>query len=227
MNIRPEIKKLKKTIIETRRDIHKHPELSFQEKRTSKLVAKKLNSFGIEVIENIGKTGVVGKLQGGNSGKTIALRADMDALPIQETSDVSYKSIGLVVIDEQHRFGVFQRMAFTNKGKKPSLLVMSATPIPRTLSLAAYGDMEESQITEKPLGRKSTITKSLALSKENELANRLQQKINSKEKIYWVCPLIEESEESDLQAATERFKILNNKYKVPKIATPPRIELRI
>ena len=92
MNIYPEILKIKKTIIATRRDFHKHPELSFQEKRTSKIVAKKLESFGIHVNRNIGKTGVVGILKGNNKGKTIALRADMDALPIQETGNLSYKS---------------------------------------------------------------------------------------------------------------------------------------
>ena len=87
---------------------------------------------------------------------------------IQE--DVKFESIGLVVIDEQHRFGVFQRMAFSNKGKKPSIIVMSATPIPRTLTLAAYGDMEESKITEKPIGRLPIITTSLTLNKETSLS---------------------------------------------------------
>ena len=74
--------------------------------------------------------------------------------------DVNFKSIGLVIIDEQHRFGVYQRMAFTNKLSKPSILVMSATPIPRTLTLAAYGDMDESKITEKPKGRLPITTTS-------------------------------------------------------------------
>ena len=93
MNIHPEILKIKNTIIATRRDIHKHPELSFKEFRTSKLVADKLESYGIKVERNIGKTGVVGTLIGKEGKKTIALRADMDALPIQETGDASYKSI--------------------------------------------------------------------------------------------------------------------------------------
>jgi len=93
MNINPDILKIKKTIIETRRDFHKHPELSFQEKRTSKIVAKKLKSYGLQVIKNVGKTGVIGILKGAKQGKTIAMRADMDALPIQETSDITYKSI--------------------------------------------------------------------------------------------------------------------------------------
>jgi len=126
---------------------------------------------------------------------------------IQE--DVFYNSIGLVVIDEQHRFGVFQRMAFTNKGKKPSLLVMSATPIPRTLTLAIYGDMDETKITEKPIGRLPIITKALPINKEKNLLEHLKEKLNTKEKVYWICPLIEESEELDLKAATERFKTLN------------------
>ena len=91
--INPEVLKIKNTIIETRRDLHKHPELSFKEFRTSKIVSEKLEKFGFEVQTNIGKTGVIGVLKGKHKGKTIAMRADMDALPIQETSDVPYKSI--------------------------------------------------------------------------------------------------------------------------------------
>ena len=93
MKINPQVKKFKNKIIKIRRDIHKHPELSFQEFRTAKLVADSLKKFGLEVDENIGKTGVVGILKGARPGKTIAFRADMDALPIQETSDLSYKSV--------------------------------------------------------------------------------------------------------------------------------------
>ena len=93
MNINPKVLAIKNKIINTRRDIHKHPELSFQEYRTSKLVAEQLEEFGVSVERNIGKTGVVGTLKGASSGKTIAFRADMDALPIQETGDVPYKSI--------------------------------------------------------------------------------------------------------------------------------------
>ena len=122
--------------------------------------------------------------------------------------DVTFNSIGLVIIDEQHRFGVFQRIAFTNKGKKPNILVMSATPIPRTLALAAYGDMDESRITEKPIGRLPIKTASLSIEKEERLINRLQNKLKDNEKAYWVCPLIEESEELDLKAATDRYENL-------------------
>ena len=127
--------------------------------------------------------------------------------------DVTFKKIGLVVVDEQHRFGVFQRMAFTYKGIKPSILVMSATPIPRTLSLAAYGDMDETRITEKPLGRKDIITTSLTFSKETKLIERLKEKLKSNEKIYWICPLVEESEELDLKAATIRHQYLDKIFK--------------
>ncbi|PPR46360.1 MAG: ATP-dependent DNA helicase RecG [Alphaproteobacteria bacterium MarineAlpha5_Bin9] len=122
--------------------------------------------------------------------------------------DVKYKSIGLVVIDEQHKFGVLQRMAFSNKSKKPSIIVMSATPIPRTLALAIYGDMDESKIIEKPKGRIPTLTKSIPIAKTKNLINRLKSKLNKNDKVYWVCPLIEESERLDLQAATNRFNEL-------------------
>ena len=93
MKLNPDLLSIKNQIIKTRRDFHKHPELSFQEHRTASIVAKSLKKFGLKVQKNIGKTGVVGLLQGSKPGKTIALRADMDALPIQETSKVSYKSI--------------------------------------------------------------------------------------------------------------------------------------
>ena len=128
-------------------------------------------------------------------------------------NDVTFKSIGLVVIDEQHRFGVFQRMAFSYKGIKPSILVMSATPIPRTLSLAAYGDMDESKITEKPKGRLPIKTTSLTISKEEKLIERIKIKLKGNEKIYWICPLVEESEELDLKAATIRYEYLNKIFK--------------
>ena len=92
IQIKPEIEVIREKIISTRRDIHQHPELAFNEHRTAKLVAKRLESLGIDVQTGVGKTGVVGTLKCNDGGKTIALRADMDALPMQETSDIPYKS---------------------------------------------------------------------------------------------------------------------------------------
>ncbi|MBT3251496.1 MAG: amidohydrolase [Candidatus Marinimicrobia bacterium] len=93
INIRPEIERLKETIIQTRRDIHRHPELGFNEYRTASLISDRLTELGLEVNTAVGKTGVTGLLKGNEDGPTIALRADMDALPIQETGDVPYKSV--------------------------------------------------------------------------------------------------------------------------------------
>ena len=127
---------------------------------------------------------------------------------------VNFKKLGFSVIDEQHRFGVYQRMAFNYKGFHPSILVMSATPIPRTLTLAAYGDMDESRLIDKPLGRKPIKTSSLTLKKEKNLIERIKAKINnSNDKFFWVCPLIEESQELDLKAATDRYNSLNKIFK--------------
>ena len=127
---------------------------------------------------------------------------------------VNFNKLGLSVIDEQHRFGVYQRMAFNYKGFRPSILVMSATPIPRTLTLAAYGDMDESRLIEKPIGRKPIKTSLLTLKKEKNLIERIKNKVNnSYEKFFWVCPLIEESQELDLKAATDRYNSLNKLFK--------------
>ncbi len=131
---------------------------------------------------------------------------------IQE--EVTFKNLGLSVIDEQHRFGVYQRLAFNYKGFRPSILVMSATPIPRTLTLAAYGDMDESRLIDKPIGRKQIMTSGLSLKKEKQLIDRISNKIQkTTEKFFWVCPLIEESQELDLKAAAERFNNLNKIFK--------------
>lgn len=122
--------------------------------------------------------------------------------------DVVFHDLGLVVVDEQHRFGVHQRLALSGKGHAPDLLVMTATPIPRTLTLTFYGDMDVSRLDEKPVGRKPIDTRALPLSRVHEVAAALSRKIKTGEKIYWVCPLVEESEVSDLAAATERYDTL-------------------
>ena len=175
-------------------------------------ISKLLKNFKIELILLTGKDKGSRRLEKTKKIKngSAQIIVGTHAL-IQE--DVHFKKIGLVIIDEQHRFGVFQRMAFTYKGIKPSILVMSATPIPRTLSLAAYGDMDETRITEKPIGRKEITTTSLSLSKEKNLIQRLKEKLKFNEKVYWICPLVEESEELDLKAATIRYENLNKIFK--------------
>ncbi|MBG77265.1 MAG: ATP-dependent DNA helicase RecG [Pelagibacteraceae bacterium] len=125
---------------------------------------------------------------------------------IQE--DVHFKKLGLVIIDEQHRFGVHQRLAFTYKGLKPNILVMTATPIPRTLTLAVYGDMSESRIIEKPIGRVEINTTAKPINKIKDLIDGIKRIIKLNQKIYWVCPMIDESEEIDLEAANVRYEKL-------------------
>ena len=147
------------------------------------------------------------KIKNGNTQIIIGTHA-----LIQE--GVNFKKLGFSVIDEQHIFAVYQSMAFNYKRFRPSILVMSATPIPRTLTLAAYGDMDESKLIDKPIGRKSIKTSSLILSKEKKLIERIKKKINnSNDKFFWVCPLIEESIELDLKAATDRYNSLNKIFK--------------
>lgn len=131
------------------------------------------------------------------------------------TSDVIFKDLACVVVDEQHRFGVNQRLELSQKGQKADVLVMTATPIPRTLVLTQYGDMEYSKIDEVPKGRKPVDTRVVPLSKIAEVIAALERKISSGSRAYWVCPLVEESEKTDLAAAEERFtalqKIFGNK----------------
>ncbi len=122
--------------------------------------------------------------------------------------DVAFYDLGLAVIDEQHRFGVHQRLSLTGKGAAPDMLVMTATPIPRTLTLTFYGDMDVLQLTEKPAGRKPIDTRTIALDRLPEVIDALSRKIQAGEKVYWVCPLVEESELIDLAAASERYDTL-------------------
>lgn len=124
------------------------------------------------------------------------------------SEDVEYKDLGLVIVDEQHRFGVSQREALRAKGNNPDLLALSATPIPRTLSMAIYGDMDVSVINEKPAGRLPIITTKLPIARINELISRLRVQIDSGAKVFWVCPLVAESEVSDLTAVNARYEEL-------------------
>ncbi|ORE95723.1 ATP-dependent DNA helicase RecG [Stappia sp. 22II-S9-Z10] len=124
---------------------------------------------------------------------------------------VEFADLALVVVDEQHRFGVSQRMALTQKGPTSDLLVMTATPIPRTLVLASYGDMDVSRLTDKPAGRQPIETRVVSDTRLGDIIERLRAAIGRGEKAYWVCPLVEPGEESELTAAVSRHKVLTER----------------
>ena len=128
--------------------------------------------------------------------------------------DVEFADLGIAIIDEQHRFGVQQRMKLQGKGKDADtdVLVMTATPIPRTLLLTNYGDMETSQLTDKPAGRKPITTRVLPVDRIDELLHGLQRALASGTQVYWVCPLVEESEKLDLAAADQRHAWLTGTF---------------
>jgi ATP-dependent DNA helicase RecG len=130
---------------------------------------------------------------------------------LQENA-VKFKNLGLAVIDEQHKFGVEQRARLAKKGgfEGVNILMMTATPIPRTLALANYGDMDISSIDELPPGRTPAETAVISMAKIDDIAANLKLRLSSGEgmKAYWVCPLIEESEKLDLSAAIKRFESL-------------------
>ncbi len=128
------------------------------------------------------------------------------------SEDVEYRDLGLVIVDEQHRFGVSQREALRSKGKNPDLLALSATPIPRTLSMTIYGDMDVSIINEKPAGRLPIKTTKLSISRIEELVARLRTQIATGAKVFWVCPLVAETEESDLTAVESRHADLEKHF---------------
>jgi ATP-dependent DNA helicase RecG len=121
---------------------------------------------------------------------------------------VRFKDLALVVVDEQHRFGVHQRLAIGAKGAAPDMLVMTATPIPRTLVLTAFGDMEVSRLSEKPAGRQPIRTVALPIERLGELVGRVRDAVADGQKVYWICPLVEESETTDVMSADERFAAL-------------------
>jgi ATP-dependent DNA helicase RecG len=127
---------------------------------------------------------------------------------------VEFADLGLAVIDEQHRFGVHQRLELSAKGSKEKggtdVLVMTATPIPRTLTLTAYGDMDVSRLDEKPPGRKPIDTRLIPAEKLEAMVEGLKRQIAEGNRIYWVCPLVEESEKLDLAAAEERYDVLKH-----------------
>ncbi|MGF1594597.1 MAG: ATP-dependent DNA helicase RecG [Kiloniellaceae bacterium] len=125
--------------------------------------------------------------------------------------DVAFHDLAMAVIDEQHRFGVHQRLTLTAKGKAVDVLVMTATPIPRTLMLTAYGDMDVSRLTERPPGRQPIETRTLSLDRLEEVIAGVERAVAQGAQVYWICPLVEESENSDLAAAEERHHALRQR----------------
>jgi len=134
---------------------------------------------------------------------------------------VEYKNLGLVVVDEQHRFGVDQRLSLVKKSGDnnavPHQLIMTATPIPRTLAMTAYGDLDTSVLDELPKGRGEIKTIVVPDDKRSEVVQKIIQETNKGRQVYWVCPLIEESEELNFEAAETTFKTLSSELPTKKI----------
>ena len=126
--------------------------------------------------------------------------------------DVAFKSLALAVVDEQHRFGVRERLALTAKGEAVDVLVLSATPIPRTLVLTYFGDMDVSELREKPAGRQPIDTRAVASSRINEVMDAVGRALDKGKLVYWIVPLVEESETVDLTDAEARFESLRERF---------------
>jgi ATP-dependent DNA helicase RecG len=126
---------------------------------------------------------------------------------------INFNKLGLVIIDEQHKFGVKQRINFAKKGgSNCDVLLMSATPIPRTMMMSTYGDMDTSRLMEKPIQRKKTITLSKPENKIDDLWPFIKRKIENREQIFWVCPLIEDSNKLDFSSTAKIFTLLSKKF---------------
>jgi ATP-dependent DNA helicase RecG len=129
--------------------------------------------------------------------------------------DVVFKSLALAVVDEQHRFGVRERLALTAKGEAVDVLVLSATPIPRTLVLTYFGDMDVSELREKPAGRQPIDTRAVPISRIDEVTDAVGRALKAGKRVYWICPLVEESEAEGIEHltnATKRFENLQQRF---------------
>ena len=126
--------------------------------------------------------------------------------------EVAFRDLALAIVDEQHRFGVHQRLALARKGEAVDMLVLTATPIPRTLVLTYFGDMEISELREKPAGRKPIDTRAIPLERLEDVVAGVGRALDEGQRVYWVCPLVEESEKIDLAAAEERHAALRKVF---------------
>ncbi|MCK4351601.1 MAG: DNA helicase RecG, partial [Candidatus Krumholzibacteria bacterium] len=150
-------------------------------------------------LSGAGRSSVLDELRSGTPAVVIGTHA-----LIQE--DVDFSRLGAVVVDEQHRFGVLQRGALQAKGRDPDVLVMTATPIPRTLAMTLYGDLDTSIIDEMPPGRQPVETHWISIEKREQVVERVRRALNDGDQVYWVFPLVEETESSDLRAAVESYE---------------------
>ena len=126
--------------------------------------------------------------------------------------EVAFHDLALAIVDEQHRFGVHQRLALARKGDAVDVLVLTATPIPRTLVLTYFGDMDVSELREKPAGRQRIDTLTVPLERLGEVIDAVARALGEGRRVYWVCPLVEESETVDLAAAEARYRVLKQKF---------------
>ncbi|MDR2667083.1 MAG: ATP-dependent DNA helicase RecG, partial [Holosporales bacterium] len=152
-----------------------------------------------------------------SSRETLAMLKDGDIHILVGTHSiisehVIFKNLGLVIIDEQHRFGVNQRLQLIEKSVSPHILSITATPIPRTIIMSLYGDISVSSIKEKPAGRIGIVTKNVPLSRISDVNAFIAKIISNGEKVYWICPLIEESEKLKYTCVTNRFNNLKEHF---------------
>lgn len=165
---------------------------------------KILNSLGVKTVL------LTSSIKGSNREEIIAQIQSGEAKVIFGThalieEDINFKNLGLAIIDEQHRFGVMQRAALVNKGINPHFLVLSATPIPRTLALTLYGDLDISTLTEKPPGRGEIITKLYLENQKTSVYRFITDELQKGRQAFVVCPIIEKSEKLELKSATEAY----------------------
>jgi ATP-dependent DNA helicase RecG len=160
---------------------------------------------------------LTGRHKGGARAERLAAIAQGEALAVVGThalfqDDVVFRNLGLAVIDEQHRFGVSERARLQAKGEGTHLLAMSATPIPRTLELTVFGDLDVSRLDEKPPGRTPITTRAVPMSRLAEVIERLGEASRRGAQAFWVCPMVAESEVADLAAAEARARMLQSVF---------------
>ncbi|MFC1517660.1 ATP-dependent DNA helicase RecG [Candidatus Margulisiibacteriota bacterium] len=182
-------------------------------------LSKRMEELGVKVVYRVGNMKKKAREQVDKQIKTGVGQIVIGTHALIQDK-VEFKDLGLVVIDEQHRFGVGQRQALVKKGRAPHTLVMTATPIPRTLALTFYGDLDKSIIDELPPGRKAITTKWVQKAKLSAMYDYAKKEIAAGKQIYIVYPLVQETEKNDLKAATE-----SSQYLAEKIFTQSKVQL--